>query len=883
MKKFLKITGIVVLLAIVFLAAAPFIFKGSLEKIVKRTINENLNATVAWEGLDISLLKSFPDAALIISNFSLINKAPFEGDTLVRGKSLKLNMGITQLFNKSDEAIQIDGLLLNESLVNIKIDSLGNANYDIALKKEKNDSATPGPDEGSFSFALKNYEIADSRINYLDESSKTFLILTDLNHKGKGDLSKAVSKLETQTEANATFRIDKTEYLNKNSITLDANFELDLENQKYSFLENTAKINELPLKFNGFIKINETNSELDISFNTPSSDFKNFLAIIPKTYVKELGGVTTTGNFLIDGMLKGIIDETHIPKMDIKIASDNASFKYPDLPKAVRDISMNAELKNDTGLVKDTYLNIGGMTFKIDNEQFNLSGSIKNLTENTLVNLVINGTLNLANIEKVLPVKLEQDLTGIIKADISTYFDMQSVEEEQYQNIKNNGTISLSDFNYTDEAFNNPIRISSAAIDMSPGNIKLNNFEANSGQTDINATGTIQNLIPWIMEKQDLKGNFLVNSDTFNVNDFMSSEEEEEEEEEGAATEKTTSTGAATEEGTVKIPDFLDATIDFTAKKVLYDNVVLENTKGSVRIKDEVASLSNVTSKIFGGDIAFSGNVDTKKSVPTFGMNLDLQKVDIGESFEQLDVLKYIAPISKALTGNINTTIKLNGELNGDLTPNLATLSGNAIANILSAKVNTNSTPLLATLSENLDFLKQENLTLKDVKTSLDFSDGKITVKPFDFNIQDVKITAGGSHGLDKSIDYNLNLDVPAKYLGTEVNSLLAKLDPEEANSMMVSLPAGLKGSFMNPQVSLNTKAAINSLTKTLLAKQKEELINQGTDILSDLISGGNKPNDSISKGANTSTQQATEVVTDILGGLYGKKKKKKDTLKSGN
>jgi hypothetical protein len=881
MKKFLKITGIVVLLAIVFLAAAPFLFKGSLEKIVKRTINENLNATVAWEGLDLSLFRNFPEATLTISNFSVINNAPFEGDTLVSGTSLRLNMGITQLFNKSDKAIQVDGLLLKESLVNIKIDSLGNANYDIALKKEENVSDISGADEASFSFALKNYEIKNSRINYLDESSKRFLILTDVNHTGKGDLSKAVSNIETQTEANATFLIDQTEYFNKNSISLDANFELDLENQKYSFLENVAKINELPLTFNGFIKINETNSELDISFKTPSSDFKNFLAVIPKTYVKELDGVTTTGNFVIDGMLNGIIDETHIPRMDIKIASEDASFKYPDLPKAVRNISMNAELKNDTGLLKDTYLNIGRMTFKIDDELFNLSGSVKNFTENALINLAIKGTLNLANIEKVLPVELKQDLTGIIKADVTTSFDMLSVEKEQYQNIKNNGTISLTGFNYSDEAFNNPISISSVAIQMSPGNINLNNFDATSGQTDISATGTIQNLIPWIMEKQDLKGNFIVNSNTFNVNDFMFSEEK------GTGSVNATTADGNSTEASVKIPDFLDATIDFTAKRVLYDNVVLENTKGTVSIKDEVASLSNVTSNIFGGDITFSGNVNTKNSVPTFAMRLDLEKVDIAESFEQLDFLKYIAPISKALTGNINTIINLNGELKGDLTPNLSTLAGSAIANILSAKVNTSSSPLMANLSENLDFFKQDNLTLEDVKTSLDFSEGKIIVNPFDFNLKDVNIRARGSHGLDKSIDYNLALDVPVKYLGAEVNSFLAKLDPDEANSMMVTLPVGLKGTFTNPQVSVNTKVAINSLTQKLLAKQKEELLNQGTDILSDLISGRNKPKDSTSAGTNTSTntttQQATEVVTEILGGLFGKKKKKKDTIKGGN
>ena len=881
MKKALKITGIIIVLAIIFLAAAPFLFKGSIEKMVKRTINENLNATVAWEGLNLSLFKNFPDAALTINNFSVINKTPFEGDTLASGASIKLNMGVRQLFKKNDESIQVNALVLVDALVNIKVDSLGNANYDIASKKDITASEETKTEDSGFNFALKKYEIKNSRINYLDEASKTFLVLTDVNHKGTGDLSEAVSKLETYTEANASFKIDDVAYLNKNSITLDADFELDLKNKKYTFLENEAKINELPLTFDGFVKINESNSEIDLRFKTPSSDFKNFLAVIPKTYVKELDGVTTTGDFTLEGMLKGIIDDTHIPTMDIKVASNNASFKYPDLPKAVRNISMNAELKNTTGLVKDTYITIGSMTFKIDNELFNLSGSLKNLTQNALVNLVVKGTLNLANIEKVLPLELKQDLTGIIKADISTSFDMQSLEKEQYQKIKSNGTASLTGFNYSDEAFNNPINISSAAITMIPGNIALNNFEATSGETDIKATGSIKNLIPWIMEKQDLKGVFQVTSDTFNVNDFMSSGEN-----------SGNGTGKASEENTiketVKIPDFLDATLNFTANKVLYDNVVLENAKGSVSIKDEAATLSNVTSRVYGGDIAFSGNVNTKDEISTFGMNLDLQKVDIEQSFGQLDFLKYIAPIAKTLKGDINTVIKLSGQLNEDLTPNLTTLVGDAFAKIISAEVNTNNSPLLSKLTENLSFLNVDKMNLKDVATNLTFSDGKIDIKPFDFMVEGVKITAGGSHGLDKSIDYKLAMDVPAKYLGSEVTNLLAKLDPEEANNMMVSLPVGLKGNFTNPQVSLNTKAAVNSLTQKLIAKQKEELLNQGTDILSDLISGNNKPDDSTTTNTSTNTtdnttQQTTQAVTDILGGLFGKKKKKKDTIKGGN
>ncbi|MEL6810094.1 MAG: AsmA-like C-terminal region-containing protein [Bacteroidota bacterium] len=877
MKKLLKILGIIVGIIILLLVLAPFLFKGSLEDLLKKNLNQNLNAKVEWEELDLSLFSSFPDAAVVVNNFSVVNYAPFEGDTLASGESLKIDMGISQLFKGSEDPIQVDALQLDNALINIKVDSLGRANYDIAVESTSSNNDSSEENNSGFSFALNHYEINESRINYLDESSKTFLVLRDVNHEGNGDLSADVSELSTQTNALVNFTIENVEYLKENTISLDADFQLDLKNNKYTFLENEAKINELPLTFNGFVKVNKIDTQLDLTFKTPSSDFRNFLAVIPKTYVKNLDGVTTTGDFSILGELKGKINEKLIPKMDIAVKSSNASFKYPDLPKAVKNISIDAQLKNETGLVQDTYLYIGGLTFKIDDELFNASGSIRNLTQNALVNMALKGTLDLSKVEQVLPLELDQELTGVFKANVTTSFDMRSLETEQYQNIKTNGTANLSNFTYRDEAFKDAIHISEADVKMSPGNITLKKLNATTGQTDIAASGNIQNLIPWIMAKQDLKGRFNVKSNTFNVNDFMTAEE-------SSPQGKGSGNGNAevSEEG-VKIPDFLDATLDFAANKVIYDNVELQNTKGTVKIADEAANLSNVTSKAFGGDVAFSGNVNTKKTTPTFSMNLDLQKIDIDESFGKLAMLKYIAPIAQALDGDLNTTLQLNGQLNKDLTPDLKTLAGNAVAQLLTAEVSPEKTPLLSKLGEQVTFLNLDNLSLQNISTALDFDNGNIVVKPFDFDVKGVKVTAGGSHGLDKSINYNLTMDVPAKYLGGDVNKLLAKLDPGEADKMTVAIPVGLSGSMLQPKVNVNTQNAVKSLTQKLIDKQKKDLEQKGLNILGDLIGDKDKGDKKDSKQTDTgktgTTQdETTKVVKDIIGGIFGKKKKKKDS-----
>ena len=290
------------------------------------------------------MFSSFPDATVVIKDFSVVNNDPFKGDTLASGERLELQMGIKQLLKKENEQIKVDELNLEKAYINIKVDSLGNANYDIAKEQPQTTETPTDTTSSGFTFDLSHYEIKDSRINYLDESTKTFFKLKDVNHEGNGDLSVSKSTLETQTNALVSLDLDGVNYLEDHTITLDANFELDLDKQKYTFLENEAKINELPLTFNGFVQVNEDNNDIDITFKTPSSDFKNFLAIIPKTYSKNLDGVDTTGDFIVDGKIKGIVDDTHIPTLDIKIRSSNASFKYAELPKRVNNITINADI-----------------------------------------------------------------------------------------------------------------------------------------------------------------------------------------------------------------------------------------------------------------------------------------------------------------------------------------------------------------------------------------------------------------------------------------------------------------------------------------------------------------------------------------------------------
>ncbi len=851
-KKLLKTLLIVFIVFIGFAISVPYIFEDEIKAKITKTINESVDATILFEDADISLFKNFPNATVSIKKFTIINKAPFAGDTLVAFDELNLKMAVTALFN-GDKPIAIQGINSKNGLINIIFNEQGIGNFDIALKNQKEDANTE--ESKPLSLQIKEYEVSNFKFRFTDKASKIKMTLDSINHTGKGDFANDILDLDTKTTAKVGFEMNKMQYLKNVAVSLDAIIGVNLKNSKYTFKENKAKINELPLAFDGFIQMLETGQLYDLTFKTPTSSFKNFLGLIPATYQSSLKDVKTTGDCSVSGFAKGELTDTTVPKFSISIQSNNASFQYVNLPKAVKNIILDTQIINETGLINDTYVNLNNISFQIDKDVFKAKATIKNVAVNALVNANLIGTINLGNLSKAYPIQLKKPLSGILNANMSTKFDMQSVEKSQYQNIINAGNIKLSGFKYTDDN-NKSMLIDEAQIQFNPSRVVLQKFVARTGKSDMSVTGTLDNFYGFLFRNQELKGNFILNSNTFAVADFMT-------------TDTKTTTTTPTKNEAVKIPGFLNCTLTANAKTVLYDNLILKDVSGKLLINDQKATLQNVKTSVFGGQISFNGLVSTKDKIPNFNMNLGLNEVNIAQSFSQLEMLKKIAPIAGIIDGKLNSTIALSGNLDAyDMTPNLKTLSGDLFGKLLGTSVNAEKSTLLSALDDNLKFIDLKKLNLNDVKAALSFKDGKVTVKPFDIKYQDMKVTIGGTHGFDQMMNYALKFDIPAKYLGNEANAILSKLSPADVAKLgSIPVNASLGGNFSKPKISTDLKQATTNLVNNIAKQQKSKLVSKGTNELEKLLNKNKKVGDT------TKTSPAKEDLKnkakDLLNGLF--------------
>jgi asmA family protein len=845
--KIFKWTGIILVLLLIAMVAIPYFFKDTIKEKVIAIVNENLKANLSLNDVDISLFKEFPKAQVSLNDFALVNKEPFAGDTLFAAKYIDVTLSIKDLIAGKYNLL---GANVKDAMAYIHFNKDGVGNFDIAIPSDK-----PEEESAPISLDIQSYNIENFKFTFKMDDGDIFMQIADLYHSGKGNFAEEVLDLDTQTKANLTFAMGKSTFMNQVPITLQALLGIDLKNQKYTFKDNKATLNRLDLIFNGFIQLLDDGQRYDLTFNTPTNTFQNFLALIPEEYSKSIENVKTTGNLTLKGFAKGDMVGDKIPTFGIEMFANKASVKYPDLPKAIQDIHIDLKVNNGTGILNDTKVNLNQFAMRIDQDIFSARANISNVIANPFVDLAAKGTINLGNLSQAYPISLDKKLAGILRADIATQLDMKSVETKSYQNIKAQGNLSLSNFLYEGQELAKPFHIDEMAIGFTPSHIGLSKMNARTGDSDLHLDGTIDNLYGFFFKKEILKGNFNLSSNKLVVADFMqpasetpatSAKEEK----------KTEAAPTTTNAQVIKVPAFLDCTLSAKANTVLYDNLKLSNVSGKLLIKDEKVALENLRTDIFGGNIGIAGGVSTKETTPTFDVNLNLNKVNITEAFSQITMLEKIAPIAKVVQGKVNTIINVKGNLKNDLTPEINSISGDLFASLVDSKVVTEASPLLSALDSQFTGLNLSKLSLNDLKAAVEFDNGKVKIKPFSIKMKDINIDVAGTHGFDQQMDYKLIFNVPPQMLGKEAESLLSKLTPEsqkKINNLPVVATVG--GNFKKPEVSTDIKAVVKNLATQIAKNQINNLASKGTNALHDALA------------SKTNSGTASEI-TNAIGGL---------------
>lgn len=801
-----------ILLLVIAAVAIPFLFKDKIAAKVKEEINNNINAKVDFGSFDLSLIKHFPSLSFSLNDLSVVGIKEFEGDTLTAIKSLDVGVNFWSVVSGSQ--ITINSIILDKPYINIIVLENGKANYDIT----KGDAAAPAGESTAFQMKLKNYEIKNGNLSYDDRSLVFKMLMKNINHVGSGDFTQDLFVLSTKTEVDASsIYYGGVKYLSEAKTNIVADIDMDMKNFKFTFKQNEIKVNELVLGVDGWLAMPKEDIAMDLKFDAKKNEFKNFISMIPGVYRDGFKELKSSGTMAMNGFVKGTYNEKTMPGFGVNVQVQNGMFQYPDLPMAVKNVTVDLKVNNPDGVPDHTLINLSKLHVEMGSNPFDARLIVKTPVSDADIDAMAKGRIDLVNISKIVPLEKGTTLLGILTADFAAKGRMSAIDQKRYEDFNASGTLKVAGIDYVSNELKDGIKINNGELTFNPKNISLNALDLKTGNTDVKANGTLDNLLAYYFKNEMLKGFLNLTSNQIDLNQFMS-------------TSSTTATTDSSKITAANIPANLDFVITAAAAKVLYENMVLQNAKGNVAIKDKTISLSGFGFDMLDGSVVMNGSYSSKNiKNPDFGFDFNINKMDIKKSFATFVTVQKFAPIAGKCNGKFSTTFAVTGKMDQYMLPVMNSIGGGGKLQTHGATVD-NFEPL----NRVADALKMDNLkraSISDANLSFKINNGRVSIEPYEQTIAGFKTRIEGSSGLDQTIDYKLGMQLPTKLLPgaatNVVSGLISKANSNGANLSMgdnVNLNIKIGGTVMNPKVETGIKDAAKNAMDDVKAKVADEI-----------------------------------------------------------
>jgi hypothetical protein len=825
MKKFFKILLIVLGVIFIILLVAPIFLKKPLEKIAKEQINKSLNAKVDFSGLKLSLIRNFPNAYVALEDFTIVGIGDFEKDTLLSFKTFSVRINIISAIKMTN--IKVKSILLDEPRVYAHILKNGKANWDIVKPSEEVTPADTLPsEEFNFGANLKKFEIRKAYIKYQDDTAKMTAVINDLNFLLSGNFSAKKDEMEmTSTIGALDFLMDDIKYIKQATVGFDAKISADLENGIYTFKENEIRLNELSLGINGVVKMPGDTIETDLSFKTNKADFKTLLSMVPAIYMKDFTSLQVAGLLKLEGFVKGIYYDKKMPNVGLNLMVEKAMFRYPDLPKSVDNINIDLKVYYDGTQTDNSTVDLDRFHFELAGNPFDMNLHIKTPISDMGINGGLAGKIDFTSLADAIHLD-SMTIKGILESDLELMCKMSAIDQQKYEDVKANGSMKLTNFEFTSNDLPQGFKIIKATMAFSPKFVELSEFDSRMGKSDFQLSGKLEKFIPYVFHNGTIVGTLNFSSNLIDVNEFLTGESVDQ--------AKTQDTSQLT---LFEVPERIDFTLNSKIGQLNYDKLKINDIVGVIFIRNRKAVLQNLGMNLLEGTMTMNGEYNTQDiKSPFFDFKFKMNNIDIPSAYTAFNTIEKLAPIAQNCKGKISADMGIYSILDPHMMPVYTSMSGSG--QLMSKNVEIGNSNTFIKIADYLKNDKFRKLTVNDLNLKFSIKNGRVYVDPFETKLGSTKMLIGGDQGMDQTLNYLVKLAIPLTEFGGTANQVLDNLTSNAVArglniqpSDVVNVDIGVSGTFLKPEI----KPLLASSAKGSILDMKTQLMSTATEKVEDV------------------------------------------------
>ena len=466
-----------------------------LTKIVNNLAGRFVSCETHFDRVDLTLLRTFPDAGLRIDNVYVVN--PLDGapsDTVAHIGSLTVGVDVKKYLKEKE--VMVHQVLLDDVQARLYVDADGKSNFDIFPHSDKEEDTT----KSTFSLdSLPQMDLRKIKVSNLDASftsvaggmdaaasgfdlgivgtlregmvdatldlgtDRLALVTTDsagnksidamlddlaLVLKAKGSLEDASGRLKLKVNK-GQFNDMVSESLQQSRrdlLTLEAPFAANLQTMDIHLGDSRLQLDDYALDLGGDVSLKTM--DLDVRVATDGQwQVAPLLDILPQQFVAFRNGMDLDGKVALTATAVGRVSDSTMPLIDAAVTLADGRFYMPKaLPYKVNRIAGDLTARLDLSKGGRSSATVNSLKAHTQGTDLSVTGRADDLLGDMHIDACIKGKMPLVDAMPMLPDTMPLTLgSGRADIDLKANFRLSQLSDMQLEKMAASGTVKLRD------------------------------------------------------------------------------------------------------------------------------------------------------------------------------------------------------------------------------------------------------------------------------------------------------------------------------------------------------------------------------------------------------------------------------------------------------
>ncbi len=733
--KYLKITGYVLLTLLIILLVGGGIFSYNYkDKIIAYFVeraNERLIVPVDIGKIDVSVFQQFPATSIVLEQITIKSTDEFKTEYLAKVPKAYLTLNPFKVMRGKYE---IDEFIVEGGEVNLEINAVGNANYQIVKKRGEQ----AGPVESTIKILANGVHLnyIDQRSNkdfgFLLEKVKSTVAIFRRNYKANIDGDVLVSHIS----------LDELTYFKDKEVEVATFLNIDDEMRFLTIEKGDLKIGKGDFTVIGDVSYNSP-MKVDLAITGIKTNTQTVISLLPDAYANPIKSYRSKGEVYFNGTVKGEFTENYYPNTILHFGASDASFFHPDYKKELKNIALAGKL--ETGIRKDfsgAYLQL--IDVKLELDEYPIAGrlEIKDFKE-PWINSELKGTFSLDAMVQVFPDSKIESAYGKMRTDIRFKGFPKSASGIKAFNA--DGEVELQNVSFILKGERLPFNKFNGSFIFRENDLAISDFSGMVGKSDFLVNGFFKNITSFFKKahnkvkiEADLKSNYLDFDELLKTN---------------FASQDTLNTGGHKYNFNIS-PD-IDLNFNCDIKKLRFKRFYSSAITGNLRVLNQIATLNELGLNTMGGRLRVDASVNNKlSSVVEISCDANLSGIYIDSVFYVFHNFDQTWLVDKNLRGQLNSDVSTYILLDNHLR-----FYSNDFSATIGASIKNGELLNFEPMQKLSRFVEEESLAhlkFSEVRNEIIIKNKTIYIPRMLVSSSVTNIQVSGTHHFDQRIDYHV-------------------------------------------------------------------------------------------------------------------------------